>query len=608
MAQKFVSPQTESELRITLDQLYAESKAKSENGEKPSFRGLLEIISAEPTILTAIHKLKANKGAQTAGSDDETMQQDILEENYQKVISRVKESLKRYRPKDIRRVYIPKPGKTELRPLGIPTIIDRSVLDPICEAQFFNHSYGFRPHRSAHQALERVTDLVHNTGYHWIIEGDISKFFDTISHTTLLKKLYHMGIKDRRVLMIIRHMLKAGIMGEMRENPLGTPQGGIISPLLANCYLHAFDEFCANQWETKKTRTTYSQWTSRTRALRLSSNLKPGYLIRYADDWVFVTNSRRNAEQWKWRITKFLREELRLKLSEEKTVITNIREKAIQFLGFEFSITPMKARKGYGSRTKPNKERLKAKVKELQRYIKTIRKSPDTKTLLFRIERVNLIIRGIIEYYQAATWVSPALRKYTESLKYAGYKTLKKLGGKWTPANKTINLQHVHSRYTSQIPAITVNNMVIGLTSLGFCKWKRTLLKTQAETPYTTEGRTIIFKRTKKRPLSERAAELYLENSLAHAAFHNSNTKYNFEYLLNRAYAYNRDKGKCKVCGDIVDPKDLHCHHKDPNLPKSLLNKVSNLASTHESCHMLIHSENDISLLDSKIQKKDSWF
>jgi len=611
MAQKFVSPQTESELRITLDQLYAESKAKTDIGEKPSFRGLLEIISAEPTILTAIHNIKANKGAKTAGSDKEKMQEDILEKDYQSVISRVQNALKNYQPNDIRRVLIPKPGKTEMRPLGIPTIIDRIiqecvhiVLDPICEAQFFNHSYGFRPHRSAQQALVRVTYLTHKTGYHWVIEGDISKFFDTISHTTLLKKLYHMGIKDRRVLMIIRQMLKAGIMGERGENPLGTPQGGIISPLLANCYLHAFDEWCANQWETKKTRHDYTLQENRFAALKKNGNLKPGYLIRYADDWVLITNSRRNAEKWKWLITKFLKEELRLKLSEGKTVITDIRKRPIHFLGFEFSVTPGKARQGYIPRTKPSKDRIKAKVKELHRYIKTIRKSPDTKTLFFRIERVNLIIRGIIEYYQAATWVHPALSKYTFSLSYAGYKTLKRFGGKWMPANKTMNLSHIHSRYTTQIPTVTIENMVIGISSLDFCNWKKTLWKTQAETPYTSEGRKLIFERIKKRPLLERVANLFSPTLLIAITFHNSNSIYNFEYYLNRAYAYNRDKGKCKVCGVIVEPKELHCHHKNPKLPMSLLNKVNNLATTHESCHILIHSENNISHLDSKIQNR----
>jgi RNA-directed DNA polymerase len=611
MTQKFVSPRTESELRITLDHLYAESKASIERGEKPSFKGLLEIISAEPTIITAIHNIKANRGSKTAGSDEEKMQEDILEKDFQSVISRVQQALKCHKPKDIRRVYIPKPGKSELRPLGIPTILDRIVqecvrivLEPICEAQFFEHSYGFRPHRSAQQALARVTGLVHSTGYHWVIEGDISKYFDTISHTVLLKRMYHMGIKDRRILMIIKQMLKAVIMGELRENPLGTPQGGIISPLLANIYLHALDTFCANQWETKKTRHPYSTKKVHMRTLKASSNLKPGYLIRYADDWVLVTNSRRNAEKWRWLIAKFLKEELRLKLSEEKTSITDIRRKAIHFLGFEYSITPGKARKGHITRTKPNMERLKAKVKELHKYIKKIRKSPDNNTLLFRIERVNLIIRGLIEYYQAATWVSPALSKFAVILNYAGYKTLRKIGGKWTPAKRTSNLPHVHSRYTTRIPTITVHDMVIGITSLSFCKFKNIFQKNQAETPFTSEGRKLIYERAEKRPLLERVSELYSSESLKFKAFHNSNTIYNFEYFMNRAYAFNRDKGKCRVCGDNVWSSDLHCHHKDPSLPMSLINKVKNLATTHLSCHTLIHSEIDISHLNSTIQKR----
>lgn len=121
----------------------------------------------------------------------------------------------------MRRVWIPKPGKQEKRPLGIPSVVDRIVqefirlvIEPICEAKFFEHSYGFRPMRSTQQALERLCDVVHNTGYHWIIEGDISKFFDKVNHKILLNKLWNIGILDKRLLMVIKQMLKAGIMNE----------------------------------------------------------------------------------------------------------------------------------------------------------------------------------------------------------------------------------------------------------------------------------------------------------------------------------------------------------------------------------------------------------
>jgi retron-type reverse transcriptase len=122
--------------------------------------------------------------------------------------------------------------------LTVPAIADRviqevlrMILEPILEAQFFAHSYGFRPMRDAHMALARVTDIAHRTEYHWIIEGDIKGCFDNINHTRLVKQLWHMGVRDRRILMIIKEMLKAGVMDEMVTTELGTPQGGLCKAL-----------------------------------------------------------------------------------------------------------------------------------------------------------------------------------------------------------------------------------------------------------------------------------------------------------------------------------------------------------------------------------------
>jgi group II intron reverse transcriptase/maturase len=612
MAQKFVSPETESELRNIQDQLYAASRASIEQGQMPSFKGLLEIISAEPTILTAIHNIKANKGSKTAGSDNERMQEDILERDFQSVVTRVKDALRRYKPKDVRRVYIPKPGKSEKRPLGIPAIIDRIIqecvrlaLEPILEAQFFAHSYGFRPMRSAQQALGRVQFLVHHTGYHWIVEGDISKFFDTIDHGILLKKLYHMGIKDRRVLMIIKQMLKAGIMDEIKVNPLGSPQGGIISPLLANAYLHSFDEWCSKQWESKKTRSISSN-KDYLRLMLKKTRIKPGYLVRYADDWVLITNSRRNAEKWKWLIAKFLRDELRLTLSEEKTTITDIRKKPIRFLGFEYKVVKGKAQKGYITRTQPDAERLKGKVATIHRNTKRLRRSKSQEELLHRIHILNSQIRGVILYYRSATWVNIALNKYTQRLIYAGYKALKRFGGKWTPANQVNNLIPVHAGFVAQIPAIKVNDLTIGITSFLFCKFEKQYTRDPKETPYSIEGRTIYYNRTEKAPLLARVEELYSDLWSEKLAFCSSPSSFrNLEYYLNRAYAYNRDKGKCRICGEIVLPHALHTHHIDNKLPISLINKVANLASTHENCHQLIHNESsDLTQYSKKIATK----
>ncbi|WP_093797775.1 reverse transcriptase domain-containing protein [Sporomusa acidovorans] len=267
----------------------------------------------------------------------------LLELPYQQVIRTIQQSLENYHPKPIRRQSIPKPGSNQMRKLGIPTATDRVVqecvrmiLEPILEAQFFPHSYGFRPYRDTAMAMARTTTLVHNTGHSWVVEGDIKQYFDTINHTKLIKQLWHMGIRDCRVLMIIKQMLKAGVMNEVTVNPMGTQQGGIISPLLANVYLNSFDWFIAKSWENKHTKTHYAYTRGRMRALKLRSRLKPAYLIRYCDDWVLITDTKGNAEKWKQIIQRKLAAQFKLTLSEEKTKLTNLRKKSIDFLGFTY--------------------------------------------------------------------------------------------------------------------------------------------------------------------------------------------------------------------------------------------------------------------------------
>lgn len=303
MVQKLNYPNNERELRNLQDNFYKETLECIDKGYKPSFKGLVEIITSDAVIISAIHKIKANKGSQTPGSNGNRIRDSFLEQDVNDSLGKIKLILHHYKPGEVRRKWIPKPGKAEKRPLGIPNIEDRviqecvrSVIEPILEAQFFKHSYGFRPMGDASMALERISDITQKTNYHWIVEGDISKFFDKVNHTILIKKLYSMGIKDRRLLMIIKQMLKAGIMDEIKVNELGTPQGGIISPLLANVYLNCFDHWLSNQWETKSTKHQYSRADCRYAQLK-KTNLIPCFLVRYADDWVIVTNSKENAEK-----------------------------------------------------------------------------------------------------------------------------------------------------------------------------------------------------------------------------------------------------------------------------------------------------------------------
>lgn len=610
MAQQFDNPKTETELRVTLDEIFRISKESYTNGERPSFKGLLEIMSAEATIVTAIHNIKSNHGSNTPGTDGKKMRDDYLYKPYEWVIEDIQKSFKRFEAQPIRRVYIDKPGKKEKRPLGIPTIHDRIiqecmriVLDPLCEAQFFNHSYGFRPYRETAMALERINVITHASGYHWIVEGDISKCFDRIDHHILIKRLYHIGVKDRRVLMIIKSMLKAGIMECCEVNEEGTPQGGLISPLLANVYLDMMDEWITKQWENKTTSHHYAHQQGKYAALR-NTRLIPYFLVRYADDFVVITDTKEHALDLKCRLQDFLKTNLKLELSLEKTLITDIRRNYIHFLGFEFKVVPGKAKKGYVARSLPNRDRLKVKVASIAHDIKVIPRNYSKEQLLNEIFRINSRIRGIIEYYQCCTWVNIAMRKYGRYLQQVAAHRLMQYKGKWVQARLVQNLPRVHLEYKQKIPSVKYHDLYVGVTSLTFCRWHRTISMNQNETPYSEEGRALHFNRTKKKRINARLDNLYKQSAI-NAATYGDDRLSNFEFIMNRAYALNRDKLKCRVCGKWLIDSAPYAHRINPFLSIDKVNRVNNLVSLHHWCFEAVNNPDvDISSYEKSAQKK----
>ncbi len=220
----------------TFDMLFAKSK------ENQKLTNLMSIITSDDNILLAYRNIKRNNGSATAGEDRVTIY-DIEKLSTYKFIEIVKKRFAHYNPRKVRRVEIPKPnGKT--RPLGIPSMWDRvaqqcilQVLEPICEAKFYKHSFGFRPTKSAEHAISACAVRISRSKMQYVVDVDIKGFFDEVKHSKLMRQIWTMGIQDKQLLVILRRMLKAPIVlpnGKTVYPTKGTPQGGILSPLFAN--------------------------------------------------------------------------------------------------------------------------------------------------------------------------------------------------------------------------------------------------------------------------------------------------------------------------------------------------------------------------------------
>ena len=386
------------------------------------FDDLFNLVCDPATLFMAYDRVAGNRGARTAGSDGWTVARIESEVGISRFLDGVRTGLRdgSFRPQPVRERKIPKPGGSgKVRRLGIPTVTDRVVqaalklvLEPIFEADFEPVSYGFRPERRAHDAIAEI-HLFGSRGYRWVLDADIEACFDRIDHTALLGRV-RARVKDKRVVALVKAFLKAGILtelGEFEDTWTGTPQGGILSPLLANIALSVLDEHLHAPWKPGGAMSTNMRRTRR------RWNNRPNWrLVRYADDFVvLVDRSRDDVEALHEQIAHLL-EPIGLRLSPAKTRIVHMSE-GFDFLGFHIQWRRKKGTTKWHVYTfiadRPFRS-VKAKIRAL-----TPRSSQqDFQDTLIRI---NQILRGWTNYFKHAI----AKRTFTHLHQYLWWRIVR---------------------------------------------------------------------------------------------------------------------------------------------------------------------------------------
>lgn len=361
------------------------------------FDDLFNLVVDPAFLRVAWERVAGNTGARSAGIDGLTVR--AIEANYGRhafltdVRRRVRSG--QFVPSPVKQRKIPKaPGK--FRTLGIPTVVDRVVqaslvlvLEPIFEADFHPSSYGFRPRRRAWDAVAEI-QMFASRSYEWIFEADITACFDEIDHTAVMGRVRR-RVGDKRVLALVKAFLKAGALSEdqvMRHTDTGTPQGGILSPLLANIALEVLDEHFAWVWAA-----TSSTRVDRSRRRRRG---EPIYrLVRYADDFVVMVSGTREQAEAMWQQTAGILAPLGLRLSAEKTSVVHI-DSGFDFLGFRIQ----RHRKRGTSRSYVYTFPSRKSVASVRHKVKTITKQGTNQPLSEVLRQLNLLLRGWTRYFQ----------------------------------------------------------------------------------------------------------------------------------------------------------------------------------------------------------------
>jgi len=565
------------------DKLYSESK------QNKIFDSLMEIVLSRDNILLAYRNIKGNKGSHTPGTDGITID-DIAQIPSDKVVDKVRRILEEYKPRAVRRKDIPKeydPSKT--RPLGIPCMWDRlcgqcilQVLEPICEAKFSENSYGFRPNRNCEQAIASAYKHIQCSHLHYVVEVDIKSFFDMVDHSKLIKQIWALGIRDKKLIYIIRQMLRAPILmpdGNIEIPDKGTAQGGVCSPILANIVLNELDKWVESQWQEHPVTLKYKCGQNPNGSINKSpsytamkkTRLKEMFIVRYADDFRIFCRTWEAATRTMTAVTKWLEDRLRLHVAPDKTKVVNLKRQYSEFLGFKIRVHLKKKKLVVKSRIKD--KALNKIADKAIKAVKEVAKASTKVSICDAIRKYNAKIIGWHNYYKFATDVSQDFGKIKNRIRIVWNNRFRKRLKKMP--KEQVNSEVV-KRYGKSKQIRYLCNLPIA--PIGYVRTKYPLAKKRAINKYTPEGRKLIHD------------NLHINTGLMITLMSQRAYDRSVEYMDNRVSLFCAQYGRCAITGyEFRNTSEIHCHHI---IPKELggTDKYQNLKLIREDIHILIHA------------------
>ena len=567
----------------TFDDLYAASR------EGKIFTDLVPIIMSRDNILLAYRNIKRNRGSNTPGVDGRTMK-DIENMTEEQLIAKVRRKLTWYQPKPVKRVEIPKPnGKT--RPLGIPCVMDKivqqcilQVMMPICEAKFHKSSHGFRPNRSTETAMAQCYRLIQKEFFYHVVDIDIKGFFDNINHSKLKKQIWTLGIHDKKLISIISAILKAPIVmpdGSTMYPDKGTPQGGIISPLLANIVLNELDHWIAQQWKDKQLHEPITQRVMKNGAVHPANRyyrlrrtkLKEIASVRYADDFKIFCKTHDDAIRIFHATKQWLKERLKLDTSDEKSKVVNLKRQYSEFLGFKIKVR----KKGdkYVVVSHMSDKAFKEEKRSLLNLLNVLAHPTGVKHGIELVFLWNAKVLGTQNYYRIATLVAEDFGKL-------GWAVVQHIRGSKLRNEVTkkgaIRSEYAKERYGEyKSMRFLYNTPMYPIQSV---KHKNPMEVRNGVCNYTPEGRAIIHKSLK--------VDIRVVRQLMSIVDGNNSV----EYIDNRISRYCAQYGRCAITKEELSVEELHCHHITPKWMGGT-DAYNNLIIIHKEMHKLIHATDE---------------